>query len=168
MTHRSRTIAALFTLLAATGSPLSAQTSGALAGTVRDAVSGRGIAEAVVLIGDGRRGATTDTSGSYRVREVRSGWYRVSVRAIGYRPAVRDSVLVRSGETTVLDLALSQAAVQLDSLVAVAPVDPVLDPFVTQSEQRITAEEIRLRLDENRVRLDDRRKCIGSKHGHVR
>ena len=48
MTHRSRTIAALFTLLAATAAPLSAQTSGALAGTVRDAVSGRGIAEAVV------------------------------------------------------------------------------------------------------------------------
>jgi hypothetical protein len=133
----------LLLLLAGTAAPAAAQTSGALAGRVRDAVSGRGVADAVVLIEDGRRGATTDTAGVYRIREVRSGWYRVTVRAIGYRPVGRDSVLVRSGETTRLDIALTQAAVQLDSLVAEAPFDPVLDPFVTQTEQTITALEIR-------------------------
>ena len=143
MTLRPRCFAALLLLLAGTAAPAAAQTSGALAGRVRDAVSGRGVADAVVLIEDGRRGATTDTAGVYRIREVRSGWYRVTVRAIGYRPVGRDSVLVRSGETTRLDIALTQAAVQLDSLVAEAPFDPVLDPFVTQTEQTITALEIR-------------------------
>lgn len=143
MMPRPRLLVVLSLLLIAAAAPLAAQTSGALAGRVRDAVSGRGVANALVLLDEGRRGATTDTAGYYRVREVRSGWYRVSVRAIGYRPVSRDSVLVRSGETTALDVVLTQAALQLDSLVAEAPFDPVLDPFVTQSEQTITAAEIR-------------------------
>lgn len=133
----------LLALLSLVTRPAAAQTSGALAGRVHDAVTGNGIANAVVLVGEGRRGATTDTGGYYRVREVRSGSYRVTVRAIGYRPVAREEVLIRSGETTSLDLALTQAAVQLDSLVAQAPFDPVLDPFVTQTEQTITAGEIR-------------------------
>ena len=122
--------------------PLAAQTGGAIAGHVRDGVSGRPIAEVRVVV-DGRQSSITDTAGSYRVREVRSGWHRVETQLIGYRAVRRDSVLVRAGETTVVDLVLQPLAMQLDSLVVEAAPDPVLDPLVVADVQRITAEEIR-------------------------
>jgi outer membrane receptor protein involved in Fe transport len=123
--------------------PAAAQTSGAIAGRVRDASSNRPIGLARVVVDEGRQGAVTDTSGAYRVREVRSGWHRVRVELIGYVPYRRDSVLVRAGETTVLDVLLQPTAVTVPGVVVVAAPDPVLDPLVTADVQRVTAEEIR-------------------------
>jgi hypothetical protein len=133
--------AALVALLAA--APAVAQTGGAIAGRVRDGVSGRPLGLARVSVDDDRHGTVSDTSGAYRVREVRSGWHRVAVTLIGYRPVRHDSVLVRAGETTTLDVALQPAAVAVEGVVVVAAPDPVLDPLVTADVQRITADEIR-------------------------
>ena len=73
---------------------LAAQTGGAIAGRVHDATSSLSIAGALIAVDGGRQGAATDTGGFYRVREVRSGWHRVQVSRIGYRPVAYDSVLV--------------------------------------------------------------------------
>jgi hypothetical protein len=112
---------------------------------VRDATTGAGVPLARVWVDDGRQGVLTDTAGAYRLREIRSGRHTVRVEVIGYRPARRDSVPVRAGETTVLDFTLQPTALVVDSGVVVeAPVaDPVLDPLVTADIQSITAEEIR-------------------------
>jgi outer membrane receptor protein involved in Fe transport len=120
---------------------LPAQTTGAIAGTVRDANTGRGIALATVSV-DGRGSATTDTSGQYRIRGVQAGWHRMSVRFIGYRGENRDSVLVRTAATTIVDFSLNPAPTLLDPLVVTA-VDSVLDPFATATSQRITAADLR-------------------------
>jgi hypothetical protein len=134
---------ALLALALAPGA-LAGQTTGAVAGHVRDAASGRGIPLARVVLDDGRHGTLTDSSGAYRLREVRAGYYTLRVEVIGYRPAVRDSVLVRTGETVVVDVALPLSALEVDTAVVVEAVsDPVLDPLVTADVQRITAEEIR-------------------------
>ncbi len=133
-------IALLTTLGAA---PLAAQTGGAIAGRVRDAVSGQGIAGATIAVDGGRQGAGTDSSGFFRVREVRSGWHRVLVARIGYRPVAHDSVLVRSGETITLNVLLQPLALQIESLTVVAAPDRVLDPMAPQDLQRITGDEIR-------------------------
>jgi hypothetical protein len=129
-------------LLAATA-PLAAQTSGAIGGRVRDAVGGRGIGGAVISVDRGRAGAGTDTSGAFRVREVRSGWHRVQISAIGFRPVVYDSVLVRSGETVTLNVLLEPHALRIDSILVQATPDRVLDPLAPMDMQRITAGEIR-------------------------
>ncbi len=133
-------IALLTTLGAA---PLAAQTGGAIAGRVRDAVSGRGIAGATIAVDGGRQGAGTDTGGFFRVREVRSGWHRVLVARIGYRAVARDSVLVRSRETNILDVLLQPLALQIESLAVQATPDRVLDPMAPQDLQRITGDEMR-------------------------
>jgi hypothetical protein len=137
-----RKVAAVLLVIGAAPS-LAAQTGGAIAGRVRDAVTGRGLHAVTILVDGGRQGAATDTSGAFRVREVRSGWHRVEARLIGYRPVIHDSVLVRSGETITLDIALQAHAVQVDSLVVRAIPDRVLDPLAPQDMQRITLEEIR-------------------------
>ena len=74
---------------------------------------------------------------------MRSGWHRVAARLIGYRSVVQDSVFVRAGATVTLDFALEANPLELEPLVVTAPVDPVLDPLATGTEQKITAEDLR-------------------------
>ena len=133
---------ALTALVLGAGS-LAAQTGGAIAGRVHDATSSLSIAGALIAVDGGRQGAATDTGGFYRVREVRSGWHRVQISRIGYRPMVYDSVLVRSGETVTLNAALTALALQVESIAVTATPDRVLDPMVPQDLQRVTGEEIR-------------------------
>ena len=86
--------------------PLAAQTGGAIAGRVRDAVSTRPLEGVLVTVDSGPRGAVTDAMGGYRIREVRSGWHRVRATQIGYQPTARDSVLVQAGAAVTVDFAL--------------------------------------------------------------
>ena len=129
-------------VFSATTAPLGAQATGALSGRIRDAVSGRGVASAVVTLGDGRRGAVTDTAGEYRVREVRSGVYDVRIRAIGYGPVTRTGMIIRGGETSTLSVSLQPRAEELSPVVTEVVTDPVLDPLATRTEQTITAEDL--------------------------
>jgi len=128
--------------LACLGRPLAAQASGAIAGRVTDASTGSPLAGAIVTISDGRRGNVSDTSGAYRIREVRSGIYSVTVRAIGFAPIRRDSVIVQAGSTTLADFRMQPSAVELPAIV-VETADPVLDPLRTATEQVVTAEDLR-------------------------
>ena len=119
-----------------------AQAEGAVSGRVYDSGSRSGLSQAQVLVDDRLR-AIADTGGIYRVRGIRSGWHRVSARMIGYRSVVRDSVFVSGGATVTLDFALETNPLELEPLVVTAPVDPVLDPLATATEQKISAADLR-------------------------
>ncbi len=119
-----------------------AQAEGAVAGVVRDAQSGLGLAQAQILVDDHTR-AITDTAGDYRARGIRSGWHRISARLIGYRSVIRDSVFVAAASTVRLDFSLEQNPLSLDPLIVTAPVDPVLDPLATSTEQKVSAADLR-------------------------
>jgi outer membrane receptor protein involved in Fe transport len=121
---------------------VAAQTEGAIAGTVRDTTEHRPLLGAQVLVDD-RIGAVSDSLGRYRVRAVRTGWHRVAARLIGYRGIVLDSVFVRAGATLTADFTLEASAVELAPLVVSAPVDELLDPLATSSEQKISAADLR-------------------------
>ena len=121
---------------------LAAQTEGAIAGTVRDTAARRPLLGAQVLV-DNRIGGVSDSLGGYRVRAVRTGWHRVAVRLIGYRGVVLDSVFVRAGATVTADFALEPGAVELAPVVVTAPVDELLDPLATSTEQKISAADLR-------------------------
>jgi hypothetical protein len=119
-----------------------AQAEGSIAGRVVDANSAAGLSHAQVLV-DGRLRAVSGPAGIYRALGVRSGWHRVSARLIGYRSVVHDSVFVRGGATVTLDFSLEPNPLELAPLVVTAPVDPVLDPLATATEQKVTAEDLR-------------------------
>jgi hypothetical protein len=121
---------------------LRAQAEGAIAGRVRDAGTGAGLSQAQILVDDRIR-AIADTGGMYRVRAIRSGWHSVAARQIGYRSVVRDSVFVRAGATVTLDFDLATNPLELAPLVVTAPVDPVLDPLATATEQKISSADLR-------------------------
>src|SRR6059036_320129 len=91
----------LLSVLAVLAAPAAAQTNGSISGHVRqrDATP---IGGAEVGL-DGRWLARTDSTGFYRVREVRSGWHLVTMRAIGFETMQRDSVLVRAGQLSLVN-----------------------------------------------------------------
>lgn len=113
-----------------------------MAGRVRHTGDRRSLAGAQIVV-DGRVGAVTDTGGLYRARGVRTGWHRVAARLIGYRGVVLDSVFVRAGATVTADFELEATAVELAPLVVTAPVDELLDPLATSTEQKISAADLR-------------------------
>ena len=134
--------AVLVSCLAVAAARLPAQTTGTIGGVVRDNATQAPLHSAQVLL-DGRLAVLTDTSGSYQVRGVRSGLHRLTVRLIGYATSTRDSVPVRSDETTRLDFALQSQAVQLGALTVQTAPDAVLDPLATATVQHITADDLR-------------------------
>jgi len=134
--------AALAAALALLPAGLAAQAEGAVAGRVREAGTRHSLGGVQVLV-DARVGAVTDTSGQYRVRGVVTGWHRVAARLIGYRGVVLDSVFVRAGATVSADFTLEPSAVELAPLVVTAPVDELLDPLATSTEQKISAKDLR-------------------------
>lgn len=141
---RATALAAL--LLAAAFTSLHAQGGGGVvAGTVRDAGSSLPLADVRVEILDAQRSAVTDTLGEFRMREVAPGWHRLRALHIGYRPILRDSVLVRAGEAAIVRLVMERTR-DVDTLTGIDVVtrpDAVLDPLATATTQRITGEEMR-------------------------
>jgi hypothetical protein len=133
---------AILLLALALPTTLRAQAEGSIAGRVYQTGTEQGLAQAQILVDDRVR-SITDSDGTYRVRGIRSGWHSVSARLIGYRSVVRDSVFVRAGATVMLDFALETNPLELAPLVVTAPVDPVLDPLATATEQKISADDLR-------------------------
>jgi outer membrane receptor protein involved in Fe transport len=121
---------------------LAAQSDGAIEGRVQEAGTNRSLGSVQLLVDD-RASAVTDSSGWYRVRGVRTGWHRVAARLIGFRGMVLDSVFVRAGATIRADFELTASAVELAPLVVTAPVDELLDPLATSTEQKISAADLR-------------------------
>ena len=119
-----------------------AQAEGAVAGAVSDAQSGLGLAQAQILVDDHTPGHHRHRW-LYRVRGIRSGWHRVAARLIGYRSVVQRQRVRRGQRHCTLDFSLEPNPLQLDPLVVTAPVDPVLDPLATSTEQKISAADLR-------------------------
>jgi outer membrane receptor protein involved in Fe transport len=139
---RTAAVALAFAVLTLSSDrPLRAQT-GAIAGVVTDSASGHPVVGAILTVGEGRQGAVTDTSGAYRIRGVRAGLYSLSVRAVGYAPLRRDSIVITAGATAVANVAMRPRAIELAPLV-VETWDRVLDPLQTQSEQVISSEDLK-------------------------
>ncbi|HTI04620.1 MAG TPA: TonB-dependent receptor [Gemmatimonadales bacterium] len=128
-------------MLAACAAPLSAQTGGSINGHVHQKDGGLPISGAEIGV-DSRWMARTDSTGSYRIREVRSGWHLVTVRAIGFETVRRDSVLVRAGQVTVVNFTVDVYTIA-QPVVVEAYADSILDPTMVATVQRIGGDEIR-------------------------
>ena len=142
---RGASLGALLALAAGAG-PAFAQSGGTLTGTVRDAEQRLPLDGVQVVVEGGQREATTDTAGVFRMRGVAPGWHRVRALHVGYRPVLRDSVLVRAGETAVLDFVMQPAQGRVDTLESMDVIttpDVVLDPLVPSMTQRITGDDLR-------------------------
>ncbi len=94
--------------------PAAAQTYGEVKGTVTDATDATPIPGVTVVVNGTNFGTATDTDGVYE-RRLPAGRYALRFSSVGYETRI-DSVVVRNGETTRLDVALSRSVVEMDEL----------------------------------------------------
>lgn len=121
--------------------PAAAQTNGSITGHVRQRDGGQPVIGAELGL-DGRWLVQTDSTGLYRIREVRSGWHVVTMRAIGFDAARRDSVLVRASQVTVVNFTVGAYTIE-QPIVVEAYADSILDPSLVATVQRLTSDELR-------------------------
>ena len=93
---------------------------GTLTGTLADAGNGTPIVSAgIEILGVDRAPMLSGAGGQFSI-SLPAGTYSVLVTALGYREHREDGVRVRADETTVLDLSLTSAALQLNPVVVTA------------------------------------------------
>lgn len=134
---------ALVAACAATLAAQVSQTAGAIRGRVTNQ-AGPVAGATVTAVSEEtglRRAATTDAQGTYVVRLLPSGVYRVEVRRLGFAPGELRGVRVTVGATATANIALRDAAQQLQT-VTVGADRPRIDVANGGVQQTVTTEEI--------------------------
>ena len=90
--------------------------SGTISGVITDANNNETIPFANVLIVGSSEGFTTDLDGVFSY-ELAEGTYSLEVSYLGYQNQIVDGVIVKSGEVTQLDIAISEDSQQLEEIV---------------------------------------------------
>ena len=104
--------------------------TGEITGTVSDSLSGDPIPGVNVVIAGTSQGAATSAEGAYTISGVEPGSYDLQASFIGYETKLIEGVEVEAGEATEVDIRLTESAVQLQEVVAVA--------YGTQERQAVT------------------------------
>ncbi|MFO8175870.1 MAG: SusC/RagA family TonB-linked outer membrane protein [Longimicrobiales bacterium] len=120
---------------------LSAQSTGVVAGRVRDAASQRPLSDAQVSIPGTGLGALSNAQGAFLIRDVPPGEVTVRAEILGYS-AREQTVTVRAGQTANVDFNLSQDAIALDELVVTGVGKETERRRLSTSLDVLSAEEI--------------------------
>ncbi|TVP54719.1 MAG: TonB-dependent receptor [Gemmatimonadales bacterium] len=102
--------------------PLDAQTpeTGRITGQVIDLESGQPLPGAQILVDGSGSGILAGVSGRFQLDAVPAGTRVLRVQYLGYRPAQLESVEVRAGETTRIEIRLERAAIEVEGISVVA------------------------------------------------
>ncbi|HEU5260073.1 MAG TPA: TonB-dependent receptor [Gemmatimonadales bacterium] len=122
--RRSLSAVLIFTAVVSQTPSLHAQDSaprpGRIAGKVLNAVTGDVVPSAQVTVEGTPIAAITNWAGEYALADVSAGLHTVSVRAIGYSSKFVAAVSVQAGATTLLNVTLGTAAVELEGITVTA------------------------------------------------
>lgn len=111
--------AVLLALFADGGTPVAAQQSGTVQGTVVEAAAARPVANVEVQIQGTPLSTLTNVSGRFELVGVPAGTHVLRVETLGFATLTRE-IAVSAGEATTVELELEHAAVELDELVVTA------------------------------------------------
>ena len=132
-------LALILTLL---GSSSSKEPTGAVAGRVVDKATQAGLPGASVIVVGTKKGTMADLEGRFRIEGLPAGVYNLEFRMIGYKPLVKNRVVVRPGRTTFLEVELEEQPILLKTIeVKPSFFEEVKDAPV--SSKRMDFEEIR-------------------------
>ena len=121
--------------------PAQQATTGRVQGTVTDARSQTPIGNATVFIETLGIGTQTNDRGGYTLVNVPAGEQKVQVRRLGFASASR-TVTVQVGQTTTLDVALTQAVISLDEVVVTGTAAVTRAKEVPTSTAIVNADEV--------------------------
>ncbi|RKY57762.1 MAG: hypothetical protein DRP94_08135 [Candidatus Latescibacterota bacterium] len=106
-------LALILTLL---GSSSSKEPTGAVAGRVVDKATQAGLPGASVIVVGTKKGTMADLEGRFRIEGLPAGVYNLEFRMIGYKPLVKNRVVVRPGRTTFLEVELEERPILLKTI----------------------------------------------------
>ncbi len=115
---------------------LSAQSTGTLTGYVTDAKTGEPLTGASVLLEGTNKGASTDTSGYYRITNIPATTYNLTVSYVGYQSVTKYNVVIRSGGNPDINIQLPPSVEELGQI-TVGP-----DPFQQPAESPLSRKEL--------------------------
>jgi TonB-linked SusC/RagA family outer membrane protein len=129
-------------LTAVIATPAFAQ-NGTLSGTVTDAASNQPVGAVQVQVVGTTRGAVTSEAGRYTIANLPAGTYSLTFRRVGYTPATLQGIVVRAGEVTAADIALTVSVLRLQAMIVTASSDPIEGVKAPYTVGRVTAEDIK-------------------------
>ena len=140
-----RTLLAAFAVAASasvlTAESAAAQATGNIRGQITDAVTGRPLAGAQVLVVGTGRGGLANSSGNYLVLNVPAGSQVVRIEIIGFG-TVEQQVTVAGGQTAQVDFQLRQQALELDEIVVTGTAGETTRRAIGNSVQTFEATEV--------------------------
>ncbi len=96
---------------------VSAQQTGRISGIVTDKKTGETLIGVTVKLVGTARGAGTDATGKYAIGSLSSGKYSLAVSYLGYTTQTLPNVIVKSGQTTTLNVVLEESGQTLKEAV---------------------------------------------------
>jgi outer membrane receptor protein involved in Fe transport len=132
-------VAFLIFVLAAS---LMAQTTGKIAGMVKDKDTGEPLPGVNILIKGTTMGAATNPQGEYFITNVPVGTYILLGTMLGYVPVEFENVKVSVDLTTTIDFELTTQAIELGKVITVTAERPLVIKDQTSSIRIVTNEEI--------------------------
>jgi outer membrane receptor protein involved in Fe transport len=120
-----------------------AGTTGKISGRVVDHDKGEALPGANVVVLGAGTGAATDPDGAYVIMNLQPGIYQVRVTLVGYAPVNVNQVRVTADQTTVIDVSLTNSAVQLEDVIVQAE-RPMVQKDLTATSYTMTSEQIRM------------------------
>lgn len=90
-----------------------------ISGKIYDENSGEGLISAYIYVDGTDKAAATDFDGKYAI-EIEPGVYKVKLTYIGYADKYVEDIIVKSGETTYLDISMSEGSENLEEIVVKA------------------------------------------------
>ena len=133
-------LTALLILILATS--ILAQTTGKIAGVIKDKDTGEPLPGVNVLIKGTTLGAATNPKGEYFVNNVGVGTYTLTVNMLGYAPVEVQNVSVSAGLTTTINVELTSKAIELGKVTTVTAERPLVIKDQTSSIRVISNEEL--------------------------
>ena len=116
--------------------------SGKISGRVVDKNSGEALLGVNVVIKGTSLGAATDENGNYVILGVPPGAKELQLTYIGHATVSVKGVLVNTDRTTIIDIEMEAAAIDLGQVVTVTAKRPIVEKDKTSSSVHIQSEEI--------------------------
>ncbi len=121
------------------------QTSGTLQGTVIDKVTKEELPFVNIVLevgGSQVGGASSNINGKYVIKPIPPGKYDIKASSIGYQPMLVRGVQINANQTRFFDIEMISSAEQLEEVVIIDYVVPLIDKDKTVSGGTVTQEEI--------------------------
>ncbi|MDZ7310263.1 MAG: TonB-dependent receptor [candidate division KSB1 bacterium] len=121
---------------------MSAQTTGKIAGKVKDQKTGDSLPGANVMLEGTTRGAVSDLNGDFYIINVPPGTYTLRVNLIGYEPVRLADLRVSVNRTSDVEVKLKQTAVDLAEEVVITAEKVAIKKDQTSSVRNVSSEQI--------------------------